>query len=127
MPDLSQEWGGDLSLTSTGGLALTDGLDLTRQRLLRRLFTNPGSYIWEPGYGAGLGRFIGRPKDTAAIRAVILEQATQEETVTSVTSVTVQFDGTSSLSLTLAYECSASPGDTQVLSLAVTPTSQQVI
>ena len=68
MADLSLPWGGDLALSSTAGLALVDGSQLTQQRLVRRLLTNPGDDPFDVTYGAGLGRFVGRPVDVSALR-----------------------------------------------------------
>ena len=48
MPDLSHEFGADLLAGPTGDLAVAAGAGLGRQRVLRRLLTNPGDYIWQP-------------------------------------------------------------------------------
>ena len=71
MPDAFLNWGSDLASSPTGDLASASGATLGRQRVLRRLLTNPGDYVWQPTYGAGLGRFIGQPASPAAIRAAI--------------------------------------------------------
>ena len=55
--DFDQLWGDDLTLTATGQVALVDGTPKGEQRVLRRLLTNPGDYIWHPEYGAGLPRW----------------------------------------------------------------------
>ena len=81
MPDVSQLWGSDLSLSPTGDLALASGSMLGQQRVLRRLLTNPGEYIWQPSYGAGLAQFIGGPANALQIRAVIRSQIFKESTV----------------------------------------------
>ena len=81
MLDISQLWGGDLSLGPTGDLALASGSTLGQQRVLRRLLTNPGEYIWEPSYGAGLAQFIGGPANALQIRAVIRSQIFKEAAV----------------------------------------------
>ena len=57
--DINHTWSGDISLNSYNDMNVVDGLDETNQRVLRRLLTNPGEYIWHPEYGAGLGRFVG--------------------------------------------------------------------
>ena len=49
--------------------------------MLRRLLTNPGDYIWQLDYGAGLARFIGQPINPLQIRAVIRSQIFKEATV----------------------------------------------
>jgi len=74
MADLSLQFGGDLAVGPTGDLAVADAQALTQQRVLRRLLTNPGDYIWQLGYGAGLGQFVGRPGVPALISGVIRTQ-----------------------------------------------------
>lgn len=81
MADISHQWGSDLMVGPTGDLATSDGAQLGQQRLLRRLLTNAGEYIWHPDYGAGLGQFIGQPGDTFRIRAVVRAQMLKEAAV----------------------------------------------
>ena len=71
MADLALTFGGDLSVSPTGDIALSDGTTLTQQRVLRRLLTNHGGYIWQLGYGAGLAQFVGQPAAPAAIQAIV--------------------------------------------------------
>ena len=107
MPDLSHQWGGDLVLSLSGGLGLSSGTTLTRQRLLRRLLTNPGDYIWHLDYGAGLGRFIGRPADLDAqvIAALVREQCALESTIARVPepTVSISVQPTGSVGLRISY------------------------
>ena len=79
--DIAHGWGSDLQSGPTGDLALVGGTALSQQRLLRRLLTNPGDYVWHPEYGAGLARFVGQPGDAQRIRAVIRGQMFREPTV----------------------------------------------
>lgn len=81
MVDISHQWGSDLTIGSTGDLAVVAGASLGQQRVLRRLLTNPGDYIWQPAYGAGLARFIGRPGNASQIRAVVRSQIFKEAAV----------------------------------------------
>jgi hypothetical protein len=81
MPDIAHYFGGDLIASDTGGLLVVDGLTEGIQRVLRRLLTNPGDYLWEPTYGAGLGRYIGRPAAQALIQARIRRQMMLEPIV----------------------------------------------
>jgi phage baseplate assembly protein W len=118
--DLNAPWGGDLSLSQTGGLELITGLPLATQRLIRRLLTNLGAYIFEPTYGAGLGRFVGQPINEQAIAALVTSQAEQEDTIASVTSVTVTANTISSYGLTIVF-VAANTSAQQVLSFTVTP------
>jgi phage baseplate assembly protein W len=74
MDDIFLTWAGDLSVGSTGDLALVAGSDMTNQRVCRRLLTNGGDYIWQLDYGGGLARFVGTPADPADIEAVIRTQ-----------------------------------------------------
>ena len=119
MPDFSLPWRGDLQLSPSGGVELVDGLLLTEQRLIRRLLTVPGDDIFEPSYGAGLPRYVGKPMHVSAIAGVVQTQALLEETVASVISVTVTNVGVSSFTVTLAYTVTSSPAITQILTLPV--------
>jgi phage baseplate assembly protein W len=99
MPDLSLDFSGDLALSAAGDILAADGSPLGVQRVLRRLLTNPGDYIWQPDYGAGLAQFIGEPAAADAIEAVILNQMTYEAVVSQTpdppaVTVTVAVDGT---------------------------------
>jgi phage baseplate assembly protein W len=106
MADVSLLWGGDLAVGPTGDIALADGAALTQQRVLRRLLTNTGDYIWQLSYGAGLGQFIGQPGAPAAIQAVTRTQILQETAVAAspppVISATAAVDGTMALSIQYA-------------------------
>ena len=119
MPDFALEWSGDLQLSPSGGVELVDGSTLTRQRLIRRLLTNPGDVLFEADYGAGLPRFIGQPMHEASIAALVREQATAEETVADVIDVTVSGVGVSSYVLTIVYVEQSAPGDPQTVTLTV--------
>lgn len=81
MADVAHGFGGDLCLSPNGDLALADGPLLTQQRALRRLLTNPGDYIWDVNYGAGLGNMVGQPVFAARITAIVRQQMFQEATV----------------------------------------------
>ncbi len=120
MPDISHEFGADLLAGSTGDLALAEGVALGRQRVLRRLLTNPGDYIWQPEYGAGLGRFVGQPTAPARIRAVVRSQIFRERAVARspepVVEVQASDDGRVFVSIRYA---DADSGETQSLSFRV--------
>jgi phage baseplate assembly protein W len=79
--DLSHQWGADLMIGSTGDIGAVTGSLLGQQRVLRRLLTNPGDYIWQLDYGAGLARLIGQPANPLQIRAVIRSQIFKEAAV----------------------------------------------
>lgn len=81
MVDIAHYFSGDLGLGATGGLQAADGALMSRRRILRRLLTNPGDYIWEPDYGAGLPRHIGQKLDLNAVTALIRSQMYLEGSV----------------------------------------------
>ncbi|PPQ34331.1 hypothetical protein [Rhodopila globiformis] len=83
MNDLLLEWGGDLTVGSTGDLALAAGSDMTDRRVRRRLLTNGGDYIWHLDYGGGLGQFVGTPAKPADIESVVRAQLNLEAAVSS--------------------------------------------
>lgn len=120
MQDVSELWGGDLSVGPTGDIALADGTALGQQRVLRRLLTNPGDYIWQPDYGAGLGQFVGLPANTAQIRAVVRGQIFKEAAVarTPEPVIDVQAGQDGSVYVDIRY-VDAATGGTQTLSFTV--------
>lgn len=105
MSDLLLEWASDVSTSATGDLVTVALPALGTERVLRRLLTNPGDYIWHPEYGAGLGSFVGQPIDVASMQALIRSQmllepavAVQPEPV-----VIVQSDPTGTLFVQVRY------------------------
>jgi hypothetical protein len=93
MFDLDHYYGGDLSVDSTGDLAVADATTTGEQRIYRRLLTNPalvnqagetlasGDYIFHPEYGAGVGRYVGEPTRLDECRSNIKEQIGLEAAV----------------------------------------------
>jgi len=79
--DAAHDFGSDLTVGPTGDLAVVTGTLEGQQRVLRRLMTNPGAYIWQLPYGAGLARFLGQPISAARIAAVTRGQMFQEAAV----------------------------------------------
>jgi len=81
MNDLNQYFGADLSVSATGDLMPVDGDGRGQQRVLRRLLTNPGDYLFHPSYGAGVRRRVGDTLDLPKLRALIRGQILLEEAV----------------------------------------------
>jgi hypothetical protein len=81
MPDIDHTYGEDLSVSANGDLLVADSVDLSEQRILRRLLTNLQDYIWQPDYGAGLPQKVGDPFDVSTINAIIVGQMYLEDTV----------------------------------------------
>jgi hypothetical protein len=120
MQDAALLWGGDLSPTLTGDIALASDMTLSQQRVLRRLLTNPGNYIWHLQYGAGLAQFVGKPCDVAAINATIRSQIFMESSVARLPEpvIDVQNAQNGSVYVYIRYVDSES-GATQVLAFSV--------
>jgi hypothetical protein len=83
--DINHIIGADFALTSsTAGTADVDtAIDPVegQERVLRRLLTNPGDYVWQPAYGAGLAAYIGKPIVSGQINGVIRKQMRLEQVV----------------------------------------------
>lgn len=123
MPDLSHQWGADLSVGPTGDLAVAMGAALGQQRVLRRLLTNPGEYIWQLDYGAGLARFIGQPANPLQIQALIRSQIFKESAVARtpepIIDVSISPGGAAGTVYVYIRYQDAGSGQTQVLSFSV--------
>lgn len=104
MKDLNQYVGDDLSLSPTGSLSPVEGIERGKQRVLRRLITNPGDYLFNPEYGAGLGRYVGAlmniPEIISLIRGQILLEACVAKKPAPVISVS---NSSETLSVTIGY------------------------
>jgi phage baseplate assembly protein W len=120
MSDLWHQFGSDILVGATGDLAVASGSVLGQQRVLRRLLTNPGDYIWARDYGAGLARFVGAPADAAQIQAVIRSQIFKEAVVAQQPApvIDVQSDDAGMVYVHVRY-ADADSGATQVLSFSV--------
>src|SRR5579862_3217396 len=81
MADAYLDWNGDFVVSASGGLLLADGIDLSNQRIIRRLCTAVQGYVWHLDYGAGLLQRIGRPARVTSIAAVVRAQIALEASV----------------------------------------------
>ena len=84
MTDAAQIYGGDLQLTPRGDIALVNGAVEGRQRVLRRILTTLGNYIWTPGYGGGVPAMIGQPQDLRRVDGTVRAQMLQEQCVAQI-------------------------------------------
>ena len=82
-------FGQDLVLGATGDLLLVSGPVQTQQRVMRRLFTNQGAYLWHLAYGAGLPARVGRKANAAVIAGVIRSQIFMESSIAASPAPTV--------------------------------------
>lgn len=81
MSDLNHYIGGDLGISPTGDLAIASDSLEGQQRVLRRLITNPGGYIWHMGYGAGLPGEIGKTIDVRRVQGIVRSNIFNEDIV----------------------------------------------
>jgi hypothetical protein len=79
--DVGHLFGGDLQLSPTGDLARVNLVERSKQRVMRRLLTNPGDYLFHTYYGAGLPGLIGSDIDEAETEALIKGQMLLEASV----------------------------------------------
>jgi hypothetical protein len=92
MADAWLDFTGDFIVSASGGLLMADGVDLSNQRIVRRLCTAVQGYIWHLDYGAGLPQRIGRPGDVTRIAAIVRAQIALEATVAASPSPTISVD-----------------------------------
>lgn len=120
MPDLSHLYGSDIIVGPGGDLATAYATQLGQQRVLRRLLTNPGDYLWNAGYGAGLAQFVGQPANVARIRSVIRSQIFKESTVarSPEPAIDVTADAVGTVTVQIRYADSGT-GTPQLLSFIV--------
>src|SRR3954451_17694751 len=124
MADACHQWGSDLVLGPTGDVASVSGQLLGQQRVLRRLLTSPGDYIWQLDFGAGLARFIGQPVNPLQINAVVRSQIFKEPAVARqpepVIDVQISPGGAAGTVYVYIRYVDAYSSQTQVLSFMVT-------
>ena len=119
MKDLNHYVGDDLSLSLTGSLSTVEGIERGKQRILRRLITNPGDYLFNTEYGAGLGRYVGALTNIPEIIALIRGQILLEDCVAKKPApvISVSTDN-NTLSANISYTDSAT-GEPVTLSFEV--------
>ena len=84
--DIYHYFGSDIGVGIDGDLSAVDTILESQQRVLRRLLTNPGTYIWHVNYGAGLPQYIGVALNTETfqkIKGLINAQMRLEQSVSN--------------------------------------------
>ena len=114
------DWGADLSVGPGGDINVASVQTSLQQRVVRRLLTNPGSYIWHTDYGAGLGGYVGKPYSPGNIEGTILNQLLLEPLVASTPRPTVQVNQSpagsfSSTSVTVQYQAAGTSAEDSVV------------
>ena len=112
MADVAHVVGQDLQLGSTGDLAVVDGDAETQQRILHRLLTSAGTYIWQLPYGAGLPGLVGSVASQQQITAIIRAQMAYEPSVapSPEPQVTLASGAIGEISATITYTDTESGG-----------------
>jgi hypothetical protein len=116
MTDIAHTFGQDLAFGPTGDLLIADVPDVTTQRVLRRLLTNQGDYLWQLQYGAGLPSLVGQPARVNEIHGLIRGQMLQEAGVAQnpAPTVTVSSSPNGTVFANVTY-ADADTGSTQVV------------
>lgn len=119
MSDVSHNFGNDLDLGANGDLQDVSGVTQSSQRILRRLLTNPGDYIWEPTYGAGLPKRVGSTYTVPEITGLIQGQMFLEPSVVQTPPPDISITAISGgISVQIIYT-NADTGATNVLNFSV--------
>lgn len=119
--DVGQLWGSDLRLSPTGDLALVVGSERSKERVLRRLLTNEGEYLFAQGYGGSIPKDVGEIADNAKILAKVRGQMKIEEAVLQSVPPTVTVQNTATgVALGISY-ITAPDQMPAALSFTVTP------
>ena len=116
MADIAHVIGCDLTISSTGDLAIVGSSLWTQQRVLRRLITNQGDYIWQLSYGGGLAAMVGTTVSAQQTAAIIRKQMSLEAAVSQLPepTVAVQSDQNTTVFATVSYT-DAQTGTSQTL------------
>ncbi len=85
----SHLFGSDLAIDSNGRLVLASGADYTRQKVIRRLLSNPLSYLWQSTYGGGLPAQIGGTVRADQMQGIVADQMALEPGVDQTQPITV--------------------------------------
>ncbi len=81
MTDLAHQWGGDLAFSPAGDMATVSGSKEGQQRVLRRILTISGNYIWELNYGGGAPALVGSLSTPQQVEATMRAQMLLEDAV----------------------------------------------
>lgn len=108
MTDAYHWWGQDVQFSASGDALTASGVTELNQRIVRACLTPPGTYIWHPTYGLGLGRFVGKAlsiEQKAEIQALIKSVLKDEPDVQKQPAPTYTFVSNASglLSVTIKY------------------------
>ena len=116
-------WGADLTVGASGDISVASVQAEVQQRLVRRLLTNPGDYVWHTEYGAGLGSYVGERYSPGFIEGAVLNQLQLEGLVAATPAPLVETSLSptgplSTISVAVRYRVAgASASDSVILNL----------
>jgi phage baseplate assembly protein W len=127
------EWGQDLVLTPSGQLQTATGWDQIRQRIERRLLTDPSGilpdgtplsaeYIFHPDYGEGLQNYVGQDVNESwvnNVRKCVLAATRVDSGVEPDTLPQVSFQQTATHTVLLLIIVTLISGETGTIALEV--------
>jgi hypothetical protein len=120
LTDASHTYGGDLSWSPSNDLAIVTGSAEGQQRVLRRVLTIAGNYIWNLTYGGGASGLVGTTATATQVEATMRAQMFQEACVTQNPPPLVTVNPfTNGLSVFIQYTDSET-ADPVILSFSVT-------
>ena len=90
MPDADHWYGQDWKVSPTGDIAMTDGIPLANQRIVRRLMTIIKGYVWAPTYGGSVPARIGDILVIDQVTAVVRSQMYLEASVSRLPEPTIR-------------------------------------
>lgn len=116
--DLGHTVGSDLVVGPSGDLQTVTSVMRSQQRVLRRLLTPQGDYIWNLVYGGSLPQMVGQPVVASAIEAITRQQMRLEASVAQSPppQISVQGNPDGSVVLNISYT-ETDTGQTQVLTV----------
>lgn len=105
MADIFAWWKQDAVILPTGDLLQANGTIEGEQRIMRRLLTTAGTYIWHLEYGAGLPNYVGQPAMADAVASLVMAQLMVEDAVskTPLPVVNVKSNALGYLALDIRY------------------------
>ena len=125
MMALVAEWGGDLLVSVRGDVAVSPVQTEVQNRIIRRLLTNPGDYVWHTGYGGGLGNYVGSVVSPRTMESNIVYQLKYETFISFSPAPVVDIGESpsgslSSVSVTIQYNVVNSfPGNDGIVKLSL--------
>lgn len=132
--DLSLDFNGDLTVTTSGSIQLATGWTQVRQRIVRRIITNPARQLpdgtfhvaddmFAPDFGVGLGSLVDQAFDQdfqAELQRRIAQGVLQDQDVDSTVPPSVIFQRPNPSTLVIAIGVTLKTGQPGTISISVT-------